>query len=87
MFYAYLNSWDDPAAPLPAEAEVLLANPLPDLEAEVLRLRFPRPDQRPQAVAMGGTLALAQANGISFDQLLDLYAACGDDIRPHLMRD
>jgi hypothetical protein len=26
-----------------------------------------------------------QHAGITFDQLLDLYAACGSDIRPHLM--
>lgn len=87
MFYAYLDSWDDPSAPLPAEGEVLLANDLPALEAETLTLRFPGADQRPTAIASGGVLASAQAHGISFDQLLDLYAACGDDIRPHLLRD
>ena len=25
-----------------------------------------------------------QRDGISFDELLDIYAACGTDIRPHL---
>lgn len=30
-------------------------------------------------------LASLQENGITFDQLLDIYAAAGQDIRPHLM--
>ncbi len=32
-------------------------------------------------------VSMAQRNGINFDQLLDLYAAAGHDIRPHLLAD
>lgn len=39
---------------------------------------------RPILTAQDGPLATAQAEGISFDQLLDIYAATGTDIRPHL---
>lgn len=41
--------------------------------------------ERPHLTAQSGTLAQAQADGISFDQLLEIYAACGEDLRPHLM--
>ncbi len=41
---------------------------------------------RPQLfVHDGPVLADWQENGITFDQLLDIYAAAGHDIRPHLM--
>lgn len=87
VFYAYLDTWDDPNAPLPPASPVLLANDLPDLTATALSLHFPTRDQRPVLVANDGPLAQAQREGISFDALLDLYAAFGDDIRPHLLRD
>jgi hypothetical protein len=29
-------------------------------------------------------LARLQEDGITFDQLLDIYAAAGQDVRPHL---
>lgn len=87
LFYAYLDSWDDASAPLPPESPVLLANDLPGYEAQSLHLSFPSREQRPKLRAQDGSLAQAQTQGISFDQLLDLYAACGDDIRPHLLRD
>lgn len=87
VFYAYLETWDDPNAPLPPASPAMLANDLPDLSATALSLHFPARDQRPVLVANDGPLAQAQNDGISFDALLDLYAACGDDIRPHLLRD
>ncbi|MEC3861685.1 DUF2199 domain-containing protein [Mesobacterium sp. TK19101] len=40
--------------------------------------------ERPTLTAHDGPLAKAQHVGISFDDLLDIYAACGQDIRPHL---
>ncbi|SFE18683.1 DUF2199 domain-containing protein [Roseivivax sediminis] len=42
-----------------------------------------RPRLRPQE----GPLARAQAEGISFDHLLDIYDAAGMDVRPHLLAD
>ena len=43
------------------------------------------PTRRPLLHAHSGhPLADWQANGISFDQLLDIYAAAGNDIRKHL---
>ncbi|GGE46223.1 DUF2199 domain-containing protein [Actibacterium pelagium] len=32
-------------------------------------------------------ISMAQRNGVNFDQVLDLYAAAGHDIRPHLLED
>jgi len=45
--------------------------------------------QRPILVVHDGAHALteAQAPGITFDQLLDVYAASGQDIRPHISDD
>lgn len=89
LFYAYLETWDAPDAPLPAPAPGQLANQVPDLaeQASTVSLSFPARDARPVLSATDGPLHQAQHQGISFDQLLDLYAACGDDIRPHLLRD
>lgn len=42
------------------------------------------PRMRPTLKAQDGPLKDAQDTGISFDQLLDIYAACGTDVRPHL---
>lgn len=39
---------------------------------------------RPHLRAQMGPLAEAQTDGISFDALLDIYAASGEDIRPYL---
>jgi len=88
-FYAYLETWDDPGAPLPAPVTATLANNLPGFDEGTMQitLSFPGADQRPVLTATGGALKQAQTGGISFDQLLDLYAACGDDIRPHLTQD
>ena len=43
-------------------------------------------DQRPVLEVHDGAheLARLQEDGITFDQLLDIYAAAGQDIRPHL---
>lgn len=50
-------------------------------------LRIENPAERPvlHAQAAGGTVRRHQDRGITFDQLLDIYAAAGQDIRPHLM--
>jgi hypothetical protein len=92
-FYAYLDSFDGSSdAPLP-DTPATLANQLPSFETETedaapVLLHFPGPEARPIAIAQGDSaLALAQENGISFDQLLDIYAAFGQDIRPDLMHD
>lgn len=50
---------------------------------------IPGPDgQRPVLEVHDGAHELAdwQENGITFDQLLDIYAAAGQDIRPHLLQ-
>ncbi|WP_428928649.1 DUF2199 domain-containing protein [Marinibacterium sp. SX1] len=64
-----------------------LANALPGIESgdETACDLAPGPDgERPRLMARGGPLKAAQEQGISFDQLLDIYAASGSDIRPHL---
>ena len=91
-FYAYLDTFDGSGAPVVEDAPAALANQLPGFEDETedalpILLHFPGPDARPIALAQGGKLADAQENGISFDQLLDIYAAFGQDIRPHLQQD
>ena len=88
VFYAYLETWDNPDAPLPAPAPALLANDLPALAetGTAVQISFPSRDARPQIDTATGALATALTNGLDFDALLDLYAACGDDIRPHLMQ-
>ena len=60
--------------------------PLFDSEEPIACTLTPGPDgERPRLLAQDGPLAQAQAEGISFDQLLDIYAACGEDLHPHLM--
>lgn len=46
------------------------------------------PEKRPILEVHDGAHALArlQEDGITFDQLLDIYAAAGQDIRPHLLQ-
>lgn len=67
-------SWLCNELPLFASEDPIACDMLPD----------PDPQTRPRLMAQAGPLAAAQANGISFDQLLDIYAACGTDVRPHL---
>ena len=45
------------------------------------------PGERPRLYVHDGAheLAALQEEGITFDQLLDIYAAAGQDIRPHLL--
>ncbi len=67
-----------------------LMNTLPGFEDEdtVPCNLIPGEDgMRPSLFAQEGALAEAQKNGISFDDLLDIYAASGNDIRPHLSAD
>lgn len=92
VFYAYLDSFDGTADTPPADCDAVLTNQLPGFEAETeaplpVTLHFPSADARPIAIVVEGDLAAAQENGISFDQLLDIYAAFGQDIRPHLAQD
>lgn len=46
------------------------------------------PTERPELEVHDGSheLARLQEEGITFDQLLDIYSAAGQDIRPHLMQ-
>jgi hypothetical protein len=89
VFAAYRATFDNPNAAF-GPAEGLLANALPGFEAEIdtpVALSLPDRDQRPQLRALDGPLAQAQEQGVSFDDLLDIYAASGMDIRPHLTTD
>lgn len=86
-FQSYLASFNGAAF---AQSDGLLANALPLFKAEQLGpviLSQITAEQCPAATATDGPLAKAQTNGISFDALLDIYAAAGQDIRPHLTRD
>ncbi|MGR3803540.1 DUF2199 domain-containing protein [Marinibacterium profundimaris] len=84
-FYAYIDAcfgegrFDGCAA--------LLMNALPgfDTEGDTPCTLLPGPEgERPRLMAQEGPLMAAQEDGISFDHLLDIYAASGSDIRPHL---
>lgn len=64
-----------------------LMNSLPGLAHEEFVACDLRPGpegERPRLYAHDGPVQAAQENGISFDHLLDIYAASGTDIRPHL---
>ena len=89
VFRASLATLDDASMEF-APAEGILANALPGFEEETggaVTVTQPDAVQRPALTALDGPLAEAQSEGLSFDDLLDLYAAFGDDIRPHLMAD
>lgn len=65
-----------------------LMNDLPGFESEdpiACALTPGSATERPTLTAQDGPVATAQANGIGFDDLLDIYAACGQDVRPHLI--
>ncbi len=67
-----------------------LSNDLPGFDSEepiACNLQVLESGQRPILKAQAGPLADAQDTGISFDELLDIYAAAGHDIRPHLLAD
>lgn len=73
-----------------AGGEGILANALPgfeDAEGTAVTLLPTQDIERPALTAEDGALAEAQTQGISFDDLLDVYAAAGNDIRPHLAND
>ncbi|MEQ5868576.1 DUF2199 domain-containing protein [Sagittula sp. NFXS13] len=82
-FDAYLDTFDSGAA---FTGEGLSANTVPGLDndATPLALEAANASQRPVAKALDGPMAETQAEGLSLDDLLDLYAASGNDIRPHL---
>ncbi|SPF80512.1 DUF2199 domain-containing protein [Pseudoprimorskyibacter insulae] len=84
LFYAYIDHCVDGAAFTGGTA--LLANQIPTLadEPEAGDLTAGTGAERPRLTAQDGDLAEAQTDGLSFDALLDLYAACGNDLRPHL---
>ena len=84
-FYAYIDACFGEGAFDGCDA--VLDNALPGFEAELgaACTLQPGPDgQRPRLTAQDGPLREAQETGISFDDLLDIYAASGSDIRPHL---
>lgn len=88
-FYAYV---DDSLGDGPAftGGTGRLANALPGLDhgaAAPCDVLPGGPGERPRLMAQDFPLAALQGDGISFDTLLDIYAASGQDIRPHLMQD
>lgn len=88
-FYAYLSDATGEANGFEGGFAWLM-NDLPGFENDEpipCNLRPGPEGQRPNLMAQEGPLAEAQATGISFDQLLDIYAATGTDIRPHLTQD
>lgn len=89
VFDACLDAIANPDHAFPP-AEGLLANELPGFAeafGTVLNLGLPDPAQRPLLRALDGPLSSAQADGLTFDSLLDIYADFGDDLRPHLTSD
>ncbi len=85
-FYNYID-FATGEAPAFAPCEVWLMNDLPQFASDepISGQLQPGPDgQRPRLMISDGPLAQAQAEGISFDQLLDIYADTGTDVRPHL---
>jgi hypothetical protein len=65
-----------------------LANALPSFPGSAgtaLHILFPGGSDRPQFAAdTSSALGHKQAEGISFDNLLDIYTTFGHDLRPHL---
>lgn len=87
-FHAYADSFSG-SQPFHG-AEGILANALPLFEEDfgaAVDMTEHDPTQRPFLTVHAGPLAEAQESGISFDDLLDIYAASGTDIRPHLNAD
>lgn len=85
-FYAYLDGLSDEGGPLePFPGQI--ANALPYFVEALGSTCVLDPGQgleRPRLRVLHGPLSDAQTDGIAFDDLLDLYAASGRDIRPHL---
>ncbi|MCW8843680.1 MAG: DUF2199 domain-containing protein, partial [Rhodobacteraceae bacterium] len=88
-FYAYLEAATDDRAAFHG-GQGWLMNDLPGYASEdpiACTLIPGGPGERPRIAVSDGPLATLSAEGIGFDALLDLYAALGDDIRPHLAAD
>lgn len=88
VFYDYIDYATGARDAFPS-SDALLMNVLPgfdDVEA-VCDLTEGAEGERPILIAQDGPLKSAQEDGISFDELLDLYAGCGQDVRPFLMSD
>ncbi|ETX16430.1 hypothetical protein OCH239_00920 [Roseivivax halodurans JCM 10272] len=81
-FYATLDAID--AGTEPPACPATLANELPEFGLPDGTLVPGTEAERPTFRAGSGPLAEVQEAGLSFDALLDLYAALGQDIRPHL---
>ena len=84
-FYRYIDACFGEGTFEPCDA--FCANVLPGLdlaEDEPFTLRPGRADERPGLMAQDSALRDLQELGLTFDQLLDIYAASGSDIRPHL---
>ncbi len=88
-FYAYLDAATG-EGPAFEGGTGWLMNDLPGFESDepLPCTLLPGPEgERPRIRLSEGPLAALQSDGIGFDPLLDLYAALGDDIRPHLSAD
>ncbi|WP_306132392.1 DUF2199 domain-containing protein [Roseivivax marinus] len=81
-FYATLDALAEGRTPAPCPAQS--ANDLGPLGRAAGTLEAASAAERPVFRAADGALAEAQAEGLTFDALLDLYAAAGEDLRPHL---
>lgn len=87
-FQAYRAAFGTDAEAALGARQARLANALPGFPGSVglaLTIRFSGGSDRPQfAVHPPADLGTAQRDGISFDQLLDIYATFCHDLRPHL---
>ncbi|MBP0480953.1 DUF2199 domain-containing protein [Sagittula salina] len=80
--HAYIDTMEEGA---PFSGYGLTANDLPGFDGDAMPVRLTSTGpERPTASAIQGPLEQAQTEGLSFDDLLDIYAASGQDIRPHL---
>ncbi len=89
-FDRYTISDSDPSAPLFEGCFAWMTNDLPGFEIpDALPCNLIPGDHglRPKLEVHDGAHEIAelQEAGITFDRLLDIYAAAGQDIRPHLM--
>lgn len=89
-FDAYVASESDHGSPNFEGCFAWLVNDLPGFEMEdwlPCNLIPGDDDQRPSLEIHDNSheIARLQSDGITFDRLLDIYAAYGQDIRPHLM--
>ncbi|MFY0632416.1 MAG: DUF2199 domain-containing protein [Vannielia sp.] len=85
-FEAYAASTLPPFPPFDG-CDAVLANALPGSDPRLptaCRLTTAGPTDRPALFAHGGPLRAAQENGIGLDDLLQIYANAGTDLRGHL---